>query len=152
MSQGQVPLRKQALNLLADSESWVERSAFDALSTCRPAVDDVLADLVIEGQADFRQYVGYRLAGGPLLRKAVRRLRHQPKLRRVAVWREHEQGLAVGIAERRALSEEDTDESVFAYGLNFPPEPDPAKRMEPVAQLEAFCAKGSFYEGEVIHG
>lgn len=52
------PLRNKVLRVLLTQGTWVERAAFNTLTTCQPALDDVLADLVIEGHAEFKRHVG----------------------------------------------------------------------------------------------
>jgi hypothetical protein len=71
MSQGTASLRTRALHALIDAGTWVSRVEMDTLSTCVPAVDDALADLVVEGLAEHRPNVGYRLAASAAVRRAA---------------------------------------------------------------------------------
>ena len=67
-----VALRRGVLDCLALAGGWVPRADLDGLTTCATALDDVLADLVVQNQVVFKLGIGYRLAGDPLVRGAMR--------------------------------------------------------------------------------
>lgn len=72
------PLRSVVLERLVDAGTWVDGPALaHGCSSSPMAIEDTLADLVIEGKAEFRQAVGYRLAGTPQSRRAAQMLRQQ---------------------------------------------------------------------------
>jgi biotin operon repressor len=101
------PLRRVMVERLIDSGTWcsgVELAA--GLSASPVAIEDALADLVIEGQAEFRQAEGYRLAGGVQARRAAWLLRNRKntqggRLRRAAFGTELGGNYRVGVAEMR---------------------------------------------------
>jgi biotin operon repressor len=73
---GPKELRRALVERLIEAGSWVEPRVLTRGLGCGAAVvDDALADLVIDGNAVFRKDAGYRLAGGPLARKAAQELR-----------------------------------------------------------------------------
>jgi hypothetical protein len=67
-----------------DSGTWMSRQALTKNIKRKPeAVDDALADLVIERRAEYREAVGYRLAGTALTREAAKTLRANGLLKAV---------------------------------------------------------------------
>lgn len=113
-----IPLRRRLLARLVQRGTWVERDELVAgLSNCPPAIDDALADLVLDGQAEFRPAVGYRLAGTELAREAARLLVAGRTRRGVAakpVGHEYR----VGVAERRGG---DLGLVMFELAIPMPP-------------------------------
>lgn len=93
------PLKPVMLERLTDAGTWLSREELVAdLSNCMPAIEDALADLVLEGHADYREGSGYRLAGTFLARQAAKQLR--AKGTRYAVRAaQHGQHFRVGVAE-----------------------------------------------------
>lgn len=115
------PLRSRVLRVLLVQGPWVERAALNRLTTCEAALDDVLADLVIDGHAEFKKYVGYRLCGGPLVRQARLQLLANPALLRAvaADTLELDGGsqVVMGVAERRP----ELGGAVVVYQMELPP-------------------------------
>ena len=96
-----IPLRRRVIELLAGAGSWVPRLELDRLTECRPALDDTLADLVIDGVAEHRQHSGYRLVGDPLARAALQRLQASPEDHRVVLGRDDgPKGMRLAFAQR----------------------------------------------------
>ncbi len=72
------PLRQVLLERLIDVGTWCSRDELTAGASSSPlALEDALADLVIEGKADYRVHSGYRLAGSVLQRRAAKLMREQ---------------------------------------------------------------------------
>lgn len=95
------PLRVVMLERLVDSGTWMSRDELASnASSSPPAIDDALADLVVEGKAEFRQAVGYRLAGTELARAAAKKLRAEGLVRSVC-GRQVKDEYRVGVAEQR---------------------------------------------------
>lgn len=136
------PLRNKVLRVLLTQGTWVERAAFNTLTTCQPALDDVLADLVIEGHAEFKRHVGYRLLGGPQVREARLQLMTDPTLVRAVaaaeVPREAGAQLVMGVAERRP----ELGGGVVTYQLELPVCGSPGELIAQAQQLAAFCTTG----------
>lgn len=61
----------QVLRLLLTQGTWVDRTALNHLTTCQPALDDVLAGLVIDGHAEFKKFAGHGCAAGPRCARPV---------------------------------------------------------------------------------
>ena len=71
-----LPLPDVLLERLMDSGTWMSRQALTKSIKRKPeTIDDALADLVIERRAEYREAVGYRLAGTALTREAAKTLR-----------------------------------------------------------------------------
>lgn len=94
-------LKDQMLERLMTASGWLTPVAMAAgLSTSRMAIEDALADLVVEQSADYKPAAGYRLKGTVLCRQALRLLKTDGGQRAVkghpfgAVYR-------VGVAEVR---------------------------------------------------
>lgn len=126
------PLKRRALDMLMLDGSWVSRSELDALSAYTPALDDALADLVVEGLAEFKQGIGYRLAGGPLVRASVKRLMKDPALSAFHTARQIERVMHVGVARRHPTR--DGELLVYSYAL-----PEPATDAEAAQQATALA-------------
>lgn len=95
-------LKTQMLERLMDCGTWLSRADLvQGLSTSPVAIEDALADLVLERRAEFRQAVGYRLAGTVLTRAAARVMRVN-RARRGAFGKQVQQEYRVGVAEQRA--------------------------------------------------
>lgn len=130
MSQGYVSTRTRALNMLIDAGTWVSRDELDALSACTPAVDDALADLVVEGLAEHRENAGYRLAATPAARRAALLLRKTGN-RTVAVGQPGKDFYSVGVADTLP------NVGLVLYELQVPnPEPGPEALQQHLAQVQ----------------
>lgn len=101
-----------------DSGTWMSRAALaKGASTSPAAIDDALADLVLEKKAEYRQAVGYRLAGTEMARLAAKKLRAEGLARSVCA-RQVKDEYRVGVAEqRRALG-------LVMYELAMPMPPE----------------------------
>lgn len=136
------PLRTKVLRLLLTRGSWVQREVFNPLTTCQPALEDVLADLVIEGHAEFKRYAGYRLLGGPQVREARVQLMTDPSLLRAVaaaeVQTEAGQQLVMGVAERRA----ELGGAVVTYQMELPVCGSPSELIAQATSLAGFCKTG----------
>ena len=101
MSGGHRTLKDQMLARLMTATGWLQGSELaQGLSGNRLAIEDALADLVLEKTADYKAQVGYRLAGTALCRQALRALKkrggHQHVQSQV-----FEGVCRVGVAEQR---------------------------------------------------
>lgn len=95
------PLKAVMLERLMDCGTWMARAALaQGASTSPAAIDDALADLVIEKKAEYREAVGYRLAGTEMTRAAAKKLRAEGLARSVC-GRQVKQEYRVGVAEQR---------------------------------------------------
>lgn len=140
-------LRSQALQVLAEASTWVDRPALAHLTTCVPALDDVLADLVVEGRVEHQRFVGYRLAVSALARASLLKLKQDPQLlRAVSAKTVEKQGrsqVLMGVAQRCP----GLDGALVTYDLALPvcETPDAA-----LAQAQAwlnFCSNGGLLNG-----
>lgn len=78
------PLRQVFLERLMDAGTWCSRDELTAGTSSSPvAIEDTLADLVVEGLSEYREHVGYRLKGSSLQRRAVKLMREQRTNRQV---------------------------------------------------------------------
>ena len=96
---------------------WVSAGELaDGLSTCQVAIDDALADLVVEGHAQTNgesPLMGYRFNASALCREAARQLMRGKSVRQV-VGKPFESVYRLGVAEhRRGLG-------VVTYDLELP--------------------------------
>lgn len=132
MSQGYTPLRGKVMGLLIDSGSWVRREELAPLTTCVPALDDALADLVEAGQAEFRVNVGYRMTGSLAVRRAAWLQRHRKVKKAVFAEPDKSDGLFhVGVAE------EIEGAGNVLWEITFPmPEPGPEALQQHLAQVD----------------
>lgn len=112
------PLKSVLLERLIDAGTWLGRDELVAdLSNCLPAIEDALADLVVEAKADYREGSGYRLAGTYLARQAAKQLRAKGN-RFAAQAAQHGQHFRIGVAEVRDTL------GLVMYELSMPlPEP-----------------------------
>jgi hypothetical protein len=95
------PLRDRMLNRLLGAQGWTKGDALCAgLSTSPVAIEDALADLVVDGQVEYRAQLGYRLAGTALCREAARKLKTD-KCQRAVKAVPFEGGYRIGVAELR---------------------------------------------------
>lgn len=111
-------LKDQMLERLMTASGWLTPVAMAAgLSTSRMAIEDALADLVVEQSADYKPAAGYRLKGTVLCRQALRLLKTHGGTRAV---RGHpaEGVYRLGVAEARA------DLGLVMYELALPLPPD----------------------------
>ncbi len=136
------PLRTKVLRLLLTKGSWVDRAAFNPLTTCQPALEDVLADLVIAGQVEFKRFVGYRLLGGPQVREARMRLMTDSTLLRAVAAAEVQTDagpqLVMGVAERRP----ELGGAVVTYQMELPVCGSPSELLAQATALAGFCKTG----------
>lgn len=122
-------LKTHMLERLIDAGSWVMRHELVAgLSNSPPAIEDALADLVIEGQAEFRQAGGYRLAGGALARRAAYLLRTERRARAVFGQQQGSE-YRVGVAEMRRLGARQ-ERTLVMYEVAMPMPPGGPKHLE----------------------
>lgn len=126
------PLKEVILERLMDGGTWMSREALaKGASTSNPAIDDALADLVLERRAEYRQAVGYRLAGTELERAAVKQMRAQGLTRSVC-GRQVKNEYRVGVAEQRGAL------GLVMFELAMPmPKPGPDGLVQHMAQLNA---------------
>ena len=98
-------LKTQMLERLIDAGDWLTRSALARdLSSSPPAIEDALADLVIEAKAEFSAKTGYRLAGSAVARRAAQLMRKRGLRRQVVAEPDNKQGgYRIGVSELRAL-------------------------------------------------
>lgn len=120
------PLRRVVLERLADAGTWVDAQALVAGCSSSPlGIEYTLADLVIEGKAEFRQAVGYRLAGTPQSRRAAQMLRRE-KVARAVFAREVRSAGAheyrVGVAQVSAAAGAELGLVMYELALPMPPE------------------------------
>lgn len=131
MSPGHTTTRTKVMNMLIDSGSWVARDKFAAVTTSLLALEDALADLIVDGQAEFRQNVGYRLAGSVAVRRAAW-LQRRRKVKKAVFAEPGNDGLFhVGVAEEM--------EGVgnVLWEITFPMPPPGAEALEQhVAQVD----------------
>lgn len=107
-------LKARLLNRLLDADGWTQRDALtDGLSTCRVAIEDALADLVVEDAAEFKPGVGYRLKGTVLCREAMRTLKRE-RVQRAVKATSFGDMVRIGVAEQRA------DCGLVMYELELP--------------------------------
>ena len=136
------PLRTKVLRLLLTQGTWVDRTALNHLTTCQPALDDVLADLVIDGHAEFKKFAGYRLCGGPQVRAARVQLMTDPALVRAvsAVEQQTDAGpqLVMGVAERRP----ELGGAVVTYQMELPVCGSPSELLAQAQALAGFLKTG----------
>lgn len=137
------PLRSQFLNRLIASGTWVKRERLvDGCSSIPAAIEDALADLVLEGKAEYRADMGYRLAGSVQARRAAFLLR-QRKAKRAVFGEPVGTEYRVGVAE---LVQRDGLDLVM-YDMTLPmPEPGPdslAQQQRMADALLEFTIKGN---------
>lgn len=100
-----VPLVTRLVRRLIERGTWVPRDDLADLTTCAPALDDALADMVVLGQIEHRMHVGYRYAGSEVQRRAAQGLLQQRRTQRLDRWLHmdmREDGLHVGVARIHA--------------------------------------------------
>lgn len=126
------PLKAVMLERLMDGATWISREALaKGASTSVHAIDDALADLVLERKAEWRQGSGYRLAGTEMTRAAVKQLRADGLARSVC-GRQVKNEYRVGVAEQRE------DLGLVMYELALPlPAPGPECLAQHIAQVNA---------------
>lgn len=149
MTQGHRTLKDLMLERLMLATGWTSGPDLaEGLSTSEPAIEDALADLVIEGKADFKEAVGYRLKASVLCRHAARMLKTQGT--RLAVKGHPFEGngktadtYRVGIAEQR------DDIGLVMYELEMPmPPKGPDSLQQHLSQIDGII---NFAERKVTH-
>lgn len=125
-------VRQRVFSTLVDAGNWVKRQDLAKVSGVKSAIEDALADLVLEERVEFSPAMGYRLAGGEQVRDAARALRASykkgsdcgPMTRAVSVGAPTGHGDRVmGVAELRALSPGAAPELVL-YRMVIPGQKD----------------------------
>lgn len=141
------PLQTQVLERLAEVGTWVPREALDALTACRVALDDVLADLVVAERIEHQRFVGYRLALGPLAREALQKLKLEPQLRRAVhgktIEKRGKSQVRLGVAERCAA----LGGRVVTYEMALPVCESPAAALAQAQAWMSFCSQGGLVHG-----
>ena len=127
-----IKLSDRVRDALIEAGAWVMREDLDSLTTCAPALDDALADLVIAGTVEYREWAGYRIVGSELVRKALRQLNRNPRLSRCVVARQADRQFTLGIAERRV------DVGLVSYELELPPAADEDAELAQAQALAHF--------------
>ena len=115
-----------------DCGTWMQRDALAANASSSPAaIDDALADLVLDGLAEYRMAIGYRLAGTVMTRKALRLMR--AKGARRGVYGQQVKGeYRVGVAEQYDVL------GLVMYELALPmPEAGPEGLAQHLRQVDA---------------
>lgn len=137
------PLKTQMIERLACAGTWVAGADLaQGFGRSELAIEDALADLVLDGLADYKVAVGYRLRATALCRQAVRLLKTNGGKRAV---RAHVVGdeFRVGVAEQRALG-------LVMYELALPlPPQGPEHLVQHVRQADAIL---KFTTGEISNG
>lgn len=137
------PLRSLFLNRLIAAGTWVKRETLvDGSSSIPDVIEDALADLVVEGKAEYRADMGYRLAGSVQARRAAWLLRQRKAKRAVfaePVGNEYRVGVA-DLVQRDGLD-------LVMYDMSFPmPEPGPdslAQQQRMADSILEFARKGN---------
>lgn len=137
------PLRSIFLERLMDAGTWCSRDELAAGASSSPvAVEDALADLVIEGKAEYRSDMGYRLAGSVIQRRAVKLMRSD-KTARGIYGEQLGQEFRIGVAEQVQRNGLD----LVMYELSFPmPEqgtPESLARQQQLVQALIDFNQGS---------
>lgn len=136
------PLRMRVMEALLTQGPWVQRAVLDRLTTSALALEDVLADLVIEGAAEFKPSVGYRACGSPLVRHARAQLVRDPSVfRHVAAREEVVDGKARLMAGFAVRTPGQAVEAV-AFELELPPAGSPDELIAQGKRLLDLCGKG----------
>ena len=117
-------LKDVMLGRMMDSATWMSREELaQGVSTSPLAIDDALADLMLEAKAEYRQAVGYRLKGTELSRQAMKQLRAQ-NLARSICGRQVKDEYRVGVAEKRDIL------NLVMYELALPMPPSGPQQLE----------------------
>ncbi|MFZ4286605.1 hypothetical protein [Variovorax sp. HJSM1_2] len=141
------PLMDELVTRLMEAGTWVPRAQLEAglSSTCTPAIDDALADLVVEGYATFAEHAGYRLAGTPLARRAAWKLRAEGLTRAVEA-EPHKGHYRIGVAEVASPEGQGKGLHLVMYELSMPlPAEGPDQLTQHLAQVQAidnFASRG----------
>lgn len=114
------PAYRAALAQLLRAGTWVPRPELDRCSSCVPALDDALADLVATGMAEYRREAGYRITQPALARQAAQDLLANPGLRQAVQVQVTPVGTEVALARRHdALG-------IVLATVKLPPPTDPS--------------------------
>lgn len=144
MKQGHRTLKDRMKERLMDATGWLTSEALaEGLSTCQLAIDDALADLVIEDLAQFKVAVGYRLSASYLCRTALRELRSK-NLKRAICARPFKDVYRVGVAEFQQGT------GVVVYEIEMPMPPDGPHALE--QHLRQVDAVLKFTQRDLAHG
>lgn len=124
------PLRQVFLERLMDAGTWCSREELAAgTSSSQVAIEDNLADLVIEGLAEYREHVGYRLAGSVLQRRAVKLMR-QDKTQRQGYGEASGDEYRLAVVEQVMGNDRTAGLDLVMYELAVPLPEDPAERLQ----------------------
>jgi hypothetical protein len=130
------PLKVVMLERLLASGTWMNREQLaEGASSSPAAIDDALADLVLEKKADYRQGVGYRLAGGQMAREAGKVLARDGTHRAMAGATVKDE-YRVGVAQRTAAL------GVVMFELALPKARTLDEQLLQVQALGGFLTKG----------
>lgn len=125
-------LKTRMLERLVATQGWQTAEALAAgLSTSRLAIEDALADLVMEQKAEFMPAAGYRLKATDLCRQAARMLKTRNVERAVT-------GGQAGNVYRLAVAQiAEGDLVLFELEIPMPPE-GPEQLPQHLLQVDAF--------------
>lgn len=138
------PLKAVMLDRLMDCGTWLTMEQLaEGASTSQPAIEDAVADLVLEGKAEYREAVGYRLAGTALTRAAVVGMRRNGTRRHV-VAQQIKNEYRAGVAEQRA------ELGVVMYELAMPLATEVAGHMRQVRAVMDLATRD--FDTEVSDG
>lgn len=140
MSQGPHTLKGQMLERLMQAGGWLLPQVLaEGLSTSRPAIEDALADLVIEQLAEYMPAAGYRFKTTELCRQAARRLVARGG-DRVVLAKPAGSAYRVAVAQRLAGD-------LVLYELEMPLPPEGAEHLQQhlrqVDQILKFTTQGN---------
>lgn len=136
MSRGRKTLRDYLTEALIEGGTWMSRAELQAARECSDvALEDALSDLVVDRVVDYRENVGYRLAGTAVCRRAAQLMRREGK-RAAVVGVPGKDGYRVGVAEHRA----EIGLVMFEMALPLPAEGEDALqvRLDQVAAVADF--------------
>lgn len=144
MKQGHRTLKQLMHERLMDASTWLTGAALaEGLSSNVIAVEDALADLVIEDLAQFKEAVGYRLSASTLCRAALREMRRK-NLKRAVFARPFNDAYRVGVAEYQPAH------GVVLYEIEMPMPPAGPQALE--QHLKQVDAVLKFTERDLVHG
>lgn len=130
------PLVEVLAQRLAASGTWVSREQLGAGTGCGPvALEDALADLVIEHKAQYRAEMGYRMAGSELCRAAAKQLQTLGLLRAVC-------GRQVGSEYRVGVAEAYGCLGLVMYELTMPLADSVEGHLQQVDAVLEFTERG----------
>lgn len=133
-------LKTQMLERLIDTGDWLRRhELMHELTTSPVAAEDALADLVVDGKAEYQANKGYRLAGGVQARRAAWLMRRRRVARSVfaePVGKEYR----VGVAELQRLGPQQ-ELSLVMFELAMPLATDLDEHLAQVRAVQDFSMR-----------